>query len=92
MPINHHVALTKGLYMIIYIVELILLGFPKPVYIDKTSDTCGTAVKFSKDEGIFVSLAMNSCRTRGMGMYGFQSLNHENKVKVKGHDTGGYFT
>ena len=31
MPINHHVSLTKGLYMIIYIVELILLGFPKPV-------------------------------------------------------------
>jgi hypothetical protein len=21
-----------------------------------------------------------------------KSLNHENKVKVKGHDTGGYFT
>ena len=40
-------------------------------YIDKTSDTCGTAVKFSKDEGIFVSLATNSCRTRNMGMYGF---------------------
>ena len=31
MPINHHVALTKGLYMIIYIVELVLLGFPKPL-------------------------------------------------------------
>ena len=40
-------------------------------YIDKTSDTCGTAVKFSKDEGIFVSLATNSSRTRDMGMYGF---------------------
>jgi hypothetical protein len=39
-------------------------------YINKTSDTCGTAVKFSKDEGIFVSLATNSCRTRDMGMYG----------------------
>jgi hypothetical protein len=33
-------------------------------YINKTSDTWGTAVKFSKDEGIFVSLATNSCRTR----------------------------
>jgi hypothetical protein len=31
MSINHHVALTTGLYMIIYIVELILLEFPKPV-------------------------------------------------------------
>jgi hypothetical protein len=36
--------------------------------------TCGTAVKFSKDEGIFVSLATNSCRTRDMGMYGIPAL------------------
>jgi hypothetical protein len=31
-------------------------------YIDKTSDTCGTAVKFSKDEVFFVSLSTNSTR------------------------------